>query len=92
MITRVFGCLALLACAGLARAGTPALPNIPAYTTNVTQVPYNARGHGTTTNMTAIQNAINDVSTKGGGRWRSRGQGLDPDRAADHEEQDQFAD
>jgi polygalacturonase len=69
-------CLALLAFVGLASAGTPALPSIPAYTTNVTQAPYNARGDGTTTNTMAIQNAINDVSAKGGGTVEIPGPGV----------------
>ena len=69
-------CLALLAFVGLASAGTPALPNIPSYTTNVTQAPYNARGDGTTTNTTAIQSAINDVSAKGGGTVEVPGSGV----------------
>lgn len=69
-------CLALLASAGWAQAATPALPNIPAYTTNVTQSPYNARGDGTTTNTTAIQSAINDVSAKGGGTVEIPGPGV----------------
>jgi hypothetical protein len=76
VIKRAFCCLALLACAGLARAATPALPNIPAYTTNVTQAPYNARGDGTTTNTTAIQTAINDVNARGGGTVKIPGPGV----------------
>jgi hypothetical protein len=69
-------CLALLACAGLASAAPPALPNIPAYITNVTQAPYNAVGDGVKTNTTAIQNAINDVSAKGGGTVEIPGPGV----------------
>ena len=71
----MFG-LAVWAFAGLAHAGTPALPRIPAYITNVTQAPYNARGDGTTTDTTAIQNAINDVSAKGGGTVQIPGPGV----------------
>ncbi|MGD0260069.1 MAG: glycosyl hydrolase family 28 protein [Verrucomicrobiota bacterium] len=67
MNTRAAFGLAVCAFAGLAHAGTPALPNIPAYTTNVTQAPYNAVGDGITTNTTAIQKAINDVNARGGG-------------------------
>ena len=59
--------LALLAGVGLASAATPALPYIPAYTTNVTQAPYNAQGDGTTDNTAAIQSAINDANAGGGG-------------------------
>ena len=54
----------------------PALPNIPAYSTNVTQAPYNADGHGVITNTTAIQNAINDVSGLGGGTVEIPGPGI----------------
>ena len=74
--TRALVCLALLALAEFAQAGTPALPNIPAYTTNVALAPYNARADGTTTNTTAIQSAINDVSAKGGGTVQIPGPGV----------------
>ena len=68
--------LALFALAGLAHAGTPALPNIPAYITNVTQAPYNAHGDGTNDDTTAIQSAINDVSARGGGTVQVPGPGV----------------
>jgi hypothetical protein len=68
--------LVALAFAGLARAGTPALPNIPAYTTNVAQAPYSAQGDGTTDNTTALQTAINDVATRGGGTVLIPGPGV----------------
>jgi polygalacturonase len=48
-------------------SAAPPLPVIPAYSTNVTQSPYNANGNGIFTNTTAIQNAITDVGNKGGG-------------------------
>ncbi len=54
----------------------PTLPTIPAYTTNITVAPYNAVGDGITTNTTAIQNAINDVSAKGGGTVEIPGPGI----------------
>ena len=54
----------------------PKLPAIPAYTTNVIQSPYNAVGDGVTTNTTAIQNAISDVSAKGGGTVEIPGPGV----------------
>jgi polygalacturonase len=54
----------------------PALPTIPAYTTNVLQSPYNAVTNGVFTNTTAIQNAINDVSAKGGGTVEIPGPGV----------------
>ena len=57
-------------------AWPPALPNIPAYSTNVTQAPYNANGNGIATNTTAIQNAINDVSALGGGTVEIPGPGI----------------
>src|ERR1035441_6265745 len=69
-------CLALLAFAGLAHAGRPALPNIPAYTTNVAQAPYNAQADGTTDNTTALQSAINEVSNRGGGTVEIPGPGI----------------
>ncbi|HEY1786861.1 MAG TPA: glycosyl hydrolase family 28 protein [Verrucomicrobiae bacterium] len=50
---------------GLIFAQTPALPIIPSYTTNITSL--GAVGDGVATNTTAIQNAINAVSLKGGG-------------------------
>ncbi len=62
-------------CANLALA-LPALPNIPAYSTNVTQAPYYANTNGVVTNTTAIQNAINDVSTLGGGTVELPGPGI----------------
>jgi polygalacturonase len=61
---------------GLACGGTPALPNIPAYTTNVTQTPYNAQGDGTNDDTTAIQTAINDVASRGGGTVEIPGPGV----------------
>src|SRR6516162_2898651 len=57
-------------------SAAPALPVIPAYTTNVTQSPYNANANGIFTNTTAIQNAINDVSGKGGGTVEIPGPGV----------------
>jgi hypothetical protein len=57
-------------------SAVPALPNIPAYSTNVTQAPYNANGNGIITNTTAIQNAINDVSARGGGIVEIPGPGI----------------
>jgi len=57
-------------------SAAPTLPTIPAYTTNVTQSPYNANGNGINTNTTAIQNAINDVSAKGGGTVEIPGPGV----------------
>jgi polygalacturonase len=69
-------CLTLVTFAGLARAGTPALPSIPAYATNVTQAPYNAQGDGTNDNTTAIQTAINDVNARGGGTVQIPGPGV----------------
>jgi len=68
---------ALLAVITLAEAlAAPTLPTIPAYTTNVTVSPYNAVGDGIVTNTTAIQNAINDVSAKGGGTVEIPGPGV----------------
>lgn len=60
----------------LTAAAAPTLPTIPAYSTNVTQAPYNANGNGTITNTTAIQNAINDVSALGGGTVEISGPGV----------------
>ncbi len=57
-------------------SAAPTLPAIPAYTTNVTQAPYNANGNGIITNTTAIQDAINDVSAKGGGTVEIPGPGV----------------
>jgi hypothetical protein len=57
-------------------SAAPTLPAIPAYTTNVTASPYNANGNGIITNTTAIQNAINDVSAKGGGTVEIPGPGV----------------
>jgi hypothetical protein len=54
----------------------PPLPNIPAYSTNVTQAPYNANPNGVVTNTTAIQAAINDVSALGGGTVELPGPGI----------------
>jgi hypothetical protein len=54
----------------------PPLPNIPAYSTNVAQAPYNANPNGIITNTTAIQNAINDVSALGGGTVEIPGPGI----------------
>src|SRR5512135_3518015 len=68
--------LTFLTFVGLARAGTPALPNIPAYTTNVALAPYSAQADGTTDNTTAIQTAINDVSARGGGTVQIPGPGV----------------
>ena len=76
MNSRVVFCLACLAFIEAARAGTPALPNIPAYTTNVTQAPYNAHGDSTNDNTTAIQTAINDVNARGGGTVQIPGPGV----------------
>ena len=76
MNSKAWLCLTLVGFAGLARAGTPALPNIPAYTADVTQAPYNALGNGTTINTTAIQTAINDVNARGGGTVEIPGPGV----------------
>lgn len=59
-----------------ALSAAPNLPNIPAYSTNVTQAPYNAVGNGIITNTSAIQNAINDVSALGGGTVEIPGPGI----------------
>jgi hypothetical protein len=59
-----------------ALSAAPKLPNIPAYSTNVTQAPYNANGNGVITNTSAIQNAINDVSALGGGTVQIPGPGV----------------
>jgi hypothetical protein len=67
---------AFLIVSSLAHGGTPALPIIPAYSTNVTQSPYNAVGDGTTDNTTAIQAAINDVNSHGGGTVQIPGPGV----------------
>ncbi len=74
--SRVAACLAAVTFVEVAYGGTPALPNIPAYTTNVTQAPYYAVGDGVKTNTTAIQDAINDVSAKGGGTVQIPGPGI----------------
>ena len=66
----------LFLCSATALSAAPKLPNIPAYSTNVTQAPYNADGHGVITNTTAIQNAINDVSALGGGTVEIPGPGV----------------
>ncbi|HVM47446.1 MAG TPA: glycosyl hydrolase family 28 protein [Candidatus Acidoferrum sp.] len=66
----------LLALAGTAHAGTPTLPNIPAYTTNVTQAPYNASGDGVTDNTTVLNQAIHDVNARGGGTVEIPGPGV----------------
>jgi hypothetical protein len=76
MNTRTAFGLAVWAFAGCAYAGTPALPIIPAYTTNVTQAPYNAHGDGTTDNTTPIQTAIKDVNAHGGGTVEIPGPGV----------------
>ncbi len=68
--------VAVVLLAAVARAGTPALPIIPAYTTNVAQAPYNAQGDSTTDNTTVIQSAINDVSARGGGTVQIPGPGV----------------
>jgi polygalacturonase len=57
-------------------SAAPALPTIPAYTTNITQAPYNANGNGVFTNTAAIQAAINDVNAKGGGTVEIPGPGV----------------
>jgi len=60
----------------LPAAAAPFLPNIPAYTTNTAQPPYNAQGNGTSDNTTAFQAAINDVSAHGGGTVQIPGPGI----------------
>jgi hypothetical protein len=67
---------ALFLSLAMALSAAPTLPTIPAYTTNVTASPYNANGNGIFTNTTAIQNAINDVSAKGGGTVEIPGPGV----------------
>jgi polygalacturonase len=73
---RFSAALMWLACAGLVRAGTPALPIIPAYLTNVAQAPYNAVGDDSTDNTVPIQSAINDVNSHGGGTVEIPGPGV----------------
>ena len=73
---RVVAAIGFLTFIGLASGGAPALPIIPAYTTNVTQSPYNAQGDGSTDNTTAIQTAINDVNSRGGGTVEIPGPGI----------------
>lgn len=59
-----------------ALSAAPKLPNIPAYSTNVTQAPFNANGNGVITNTSAIQKAIDDVSALGGGTVEIPGPGV----------------
>ncbi len=66
-IRSLFLCLGFLAHSPHAGAQVVPLPNIPSRTFTITDPPYNAVGDGLTTNTTAIQNAIKDCTTAGGG-------------------------
>jgi polygalacturonase len=60
---KLAGVLAFLLSFGSAPLGTPILPTIPSGSTNI--MSFGAVGDGTTTNTTAIQNAINAASAAG---------------------------